>query len=93
MDADQELDGVHGFPLEKRAPEPEARNLYWPLSMDSPTLLRTFTKPTGVIMPRADDTATASKGSTTCEPDNNSGICAKSTTASGMTLPIVLGVT
>jgi hypothetical protein len=96
MDAHEGAEDVHGFPLEKRAVEPEARNLYWPLTMDAPTLVTTFTKPTDVILARTvapTTTSTGSVGSSTCAPGDNTGICQKPTTSSSMTVPIVLGIT
>lgn len=95
MDAHPRADDLHGFPLEKRTPEADARNAYWPLTMDTPTLVTTFTAPTGVILARQDSsttTTTGNAGTSTCAPDNNSGICEKPASASKVSLPIALGV-
>lgn len=82
---------MHGFPLENRAPPAEAQNL-WPLTMDNqPTAFQTLVVPVQTniaIMARAADSSAAEK----CSSDDDSPMCETSTTASGMTLPIVLGV-
>lgn len=91
MEVPQDGD-LHGFPLGSRTPVAEAKNL-WPLTMDNqPTAFQTLVIPAqtniATIMARAVQSSEVEK----CPEGDDSQLCQKSTTASSMTLPIVLGV-
>jgi len=60
--------------------------------MDSWLEMRDADLPTRIMEARSAATSTSSDSSSTCAPNNNSGVCEKGTSSSTFTLAVVLGV-